>query len=208
LSEDRAAQLIADHLDAARAAVADGSYRTAHRELDAASDLHARFPRQLEPGKARELLSWRPQVALLADLLSESVSEIVRHSIGLADREWDAVFRERYAGRSLLLDARVFRDAAGRYRVDYHLEAAGAVGVWEFERFRLFERLPLAQPQRLLFGFRLQSVRRTARDRWVVVPEPDSGVLLTEPLMLAGLSVPTDAELLDVLKRQAEWDES
>ena len=32
--------------------------------------------------------------------------------------------------------------------------------------------------------------------------------LVTEPLMLAGLSVPTDAELLDVLKRQAEWDES
>src|SRR5207302_539254 len=83
-----------------------GSYRTALRELDAAGELHVRFPRQLEPDKARELTRWRPQVALLADLLAESVNEIVRHSIGLADREWDAVFRERYAGRSLLLDAR------------------------------------------------------------------------------------------------------
>jgi hypothetical protein len=206
LSEAQAAQLLSDRLDAARAALADGSYHVARRELDTAAELYARFPRQLDADKARALARWQRQAALLADLLPESVTEVMRHSLGLDAREWDAVFRERYAGRSLLLDARVYRDAAGHYRIDYHLEAAGAVGVWEFDRLKLFERLPLTHPQRLLFGFRLQAVGRTARDRWAVVPEPDSGVLLTDPVMLAGLSVPADAELLEVLKRQAEWD--
>ena len=94
--------------------------------------------------------------------------------------------------KSLVLDARVYRDVAGRYHVDYHLEAAGAIGAWDFDKLRLFENLPLQQPQRLFFGFRLRAIRRLARDRWTVIPEPDSGVLLTDPLVLTGLSIPVD----------------
>jgi hypothetical protein len=203
---DRAERWFAERFEVIRAALADGSYRTALREIDAVTKLRSQFPLRAELDYSPKLLRWRPQIALLADLLPETVNEIVRHSVGLADREWDTIFRERYAGRSLLLDAHVFRDATGHFRIDYELEAAGAHGVWEFDQFRLFERLPLAQPQRLLFGFRLQSVRRTARDRWMVTPEPDSGVLLTDPLLLAGLSLPTDDDLADVLKRQAGWD--
>jgi hypothetical protein len=206
-TEASATQTLGERLEAARAALADGSYRLACRELEAAAALSARFPRALEHAQARDLARWRRQATLLADLLPESVQEVVRHSVGLADGEWEAVFRERYAGRAVVLDAPVLRDAAGHVHIDYHLEAAGAVGVWEFDRLQLFERLPLQRPQRLVFGFRLQSVRRAARDRWVVVPEPDSGVLLTDPLVLAGLSAAADAELLEVLKRQAEWDD-
>ena len=65
--------------------------------------------------------------------------------------------------------------------------------------------MPLRQPQRLLFGFRIRGVRRLARDHWTVVPEPDSGVLLTDPEVLTGLSVAPDDELIEVLRRQARW---
>jgi hypothetical protein len=203
---ERAERLLAEQIEFIRAALADGSYRTALRELDVAAKLGNQVPVHAQLVGTPRLVRWRQQIALLADLLPETVNEIVRHSVGLPDREWDTLFRERYAGRSLLLDAHVFREATGHYRIDYHLDAAGAHGVWEFDQFRLFERLPLAQPQRLLFGFRLQSVRRTARDRWAVIPEPESGVLLTDPMLLTGLSVPADDALADVLKRQAAWD--
>ncbi len=207
LTELRAGPLIGDRLDAARTALLEGSYRVARQELDAAHALHLRFPQLLLPAdRYRQLRQWRPQSGLLADLLSESVGEIFRHSIGLADREWDSLFRERYQGRSVLLDARVFRDAGGHYRIDYQLEAAGVAGVWDCDHLRLFERLPLQAPQRLLFGFRLDAIRRPAKDRWVVTPQPDSGVLITDPLLLGGLSIPVDADILEVLRRQATWD--
>jgi hypothetical protein len=206
MTETQALGVLDDRLAAARDALADGSYRVARKELDAAHALHARFPRLLDADRARQLARWRRQAGLLADLLPESVGEIVRHSVGLAEREWDEVFRERYAGKALVLDTRVFRDAAGKYHVDYHLEAAGGIGEWEFDRLRLFEWLPLQRPQRLVFGFRLQSIRRLARDRWSVIPEPDSGVLLTDPLVLTGLSVAADGELIEVLRRQAAWE--
>jgi hypothetical protein len=206
LTETQAIGVLDARLAAARDALTDGSYRLARRELDAAHALHARFPRLLDADRARQLARWRRQAALLADLLPESVGEILRHSVGLAEREWDDVFRERYAGRSVVLDTRVFRDAGGHYHVDYQLEAAGGAGAWELDRLRLFDWLPLQRPQRLLFGFRLQALRRLARDHWSVIPEPDSGVLLTDPLVLAGLSVPADGELLEVMRRQAAWE--
>jgi hypothetical protein len=206
VSEARATNLLTERLTAARNALDEGSYHVARDELTAANDLLTRFPRAVDSDRVRQLRRWRKQAALLADLSSESVGEIARNAAGKADKDWDAIFRERYAGKAIVLDSRVFRDAAGHYHVDYHLEAAGAVGEWEFDKLRLLDALPLQQPQRLVFGFRLRAVRRLARDRWTVVPEPDSGVLLTDPIVLAGLSVPADGELAEVMRRQAAWD--
>jgi len=206
VSETRAAVLLTGHLTAAKAALDEGSFRLATGELDAAGGLFAHFPRALEPDKARQLRRWRRQAALLADLSAESVEEIVRHAVGRADKEWDAVFRERYAGKAVVLDTRAFRDAAGRFHVDYQLEAAGGVGEWDFDRLRLFEALPLQQPQRVFFGFRLKSIRRLSRATWTVEPDPDSGVLLTDQEVLTGLSIVADDELKAVMKKQAEWE--
>jgi hypothetical protein len=205
ISETAAVNFLSERLAAARTALEEGSYHLARDELDAARSLLVQHPRAVPADRARQLTRWRRQADVLADLLSESVSEIVQHSVGRADKEWDAIFRERYAGKSLVLDTRVYRDAAGHYHADYHLEAAGAVGEWDFEKLRLFETLPLQQPQRLVFGFRLRAIRRLTRDRWTVVPEPDSGVLLTDPIVLTGLSVPVDNELTDLMRRQAQW---
>jgi len=149
ISEIRATNILTNRLAAARAALEDGSYRLARDELTIGRDLLSRHPRALSADQARQLARWRRQADLLADLLPESVAEIVAHSVGRAEKEWDSIFRERYAGKSLVLDTRVTRSAAGHYDVDYQLEAAGAVGAWDFERFRLFEVLPLQQPQRL-----------------------------------------------------------
>src|SRR5438270_4867263 len=123
VSEARATSLLNDRLAAARAALEEGSYRLARQELDTARDLLARNPRALPPDQARQLSRWRRQADLLGDLLPESIAEIVHHSVGRADKEWDAIFRERYAGKSLVLDARVYRDVAGHHHVDYRLEA-------------------------------------------------------------------------------------
>jgi hypothetical protein len=205
LSDARARVLLGERLAAVRTALDEGSYRLARAELAGAHHLALRYPPLLEPEQAARLARWRRQADLLADLLPESVGEIVRHSAGRADKEWEAIFRERYAGRSIVLDARVFRDAAGHVHVDYHLEAAGGVGDWDLDALRVLEGLPLRQPQRLFFGFRVHGVRRLARDHWTVVPEPDSGVLLTDPEMLIGLSVAADEELVEVLRRQARW---
>lgn len=205
-SDAQAVSLLDDRLTAARVALDEGSYRVACDHLDAAGDFGARFPGTLDADRARQLSRWRRQAALLADLLPESVGEIVRHSVGMADKEWAIVFADRYAGRSVVLDTQLLRDAGGQVHIDYYLDGAGGVGEWDLHKLRLFDGLPLQQPQRMIFGFRLQSIRRLGRDRWAVIPDSDSGVLLTDPVMLRGLSVPADEELAEVLRRQSRWD--
>jgi hypothetical protein len=206
VSASRAAIILNEKWSAARTALEEGSYHTARTELNTALGLAGRHPGLLDVDRTAQLTRWQRQADLLADLLGESIGDVVRLSIARADREWDAIFRERYFGKSVILDTHVVRETGGHVRVDYHLEAAGAVGEWDLDKLRLLEQLPLEQPQRMLFGFRLRSVRRLARDRWAVVPEPASGVLLTDPEVLAGISVTSDEELIEVLRRQLRWD--
>jgi len=192
-------------LEAANSAVSEGAYRMAANELDAAASLRDRFPFVASNEDYRSFRRTHRQVALLADLLPESVEEIVRHSLGQPDKEWQAVFRERYAGRAIILDARFFVDASNRIVVDYQLEAGGLTGEWDIQSLALLAKLPLKTPQRLLIGVRLAEIARTSRDGWSVRPQPESGVLLTDESLLAGLSIVVDSELREVLRRQAEW---
>lgn len=193
-------------LDAAKAAIAEGAYRTAANELAAAAALRARFAFDSETENERSFRAMHRQVALLADLSPESVEEIMRHSLGQPDKEWQAVFAERYLGKSVILDARFILDAAGRYHVDYELEAGGIPGEWDVHSLTLLHRLPLKTPQRLLIGFRLAEIARTGREGWSVRPQPDSGVLFADESLLTGLSIPIDGQLREVLQRQARWE--
>jgi hypothetical protein len=194
------------HLDAATAAVSEGAYRMAANELDAAAVVRERHPYVADRDESRSFLRMRRQVALLADLLPESVEEIMRHGLGQPDKEWQAVFRERYAGRAVILDARFFREFSGRYLVDYRLEAGGLAGEWDLQSLAILQRIPLQTSQRLLIGFRLADVTRTNRELWSVRPLPDSGVLFTDEALLAGLSIAIDSDLREVLRRQAAWE--
>lgn len=194
------------HYEAAQAALAEGAYRTAAMHLDEIHRSRPRFSRVVLPESDQDLERRRKQVELLANLSSESIEEIMRHSIGQSDAEWLAVFRDRYAGRAVILDARVFRDAGGRFHVDYQLDAGGLAGDWDVQDCALFHRLPLQQPQRVVVGLRLAGITRVGRDRWVVRPQPDGAVLLTDRSLLAGLSIAADNEFVEVLRKQSEWD--
>lgn len=193
-------------MESAKAAIAEGAYRTAANDLLVAAELRERFAFIAEIDDAKTFRSMHRQVALLADLSPESVEEIVRHSLGLPDKEWQAIFAERYLGKSVLLDARFFLDAAGRYHVDYQLDVGGMAGEWDVQALALLHRLPLKTPQRLLIGFRLAEIARTGRDGWAVRPQPDSGVLFADESLLSGLSIAIDGPLREVLQRQARWE--
>ncbi|MFO0811164.1 MAG: hypothetical protein U0746_21245 [Gemmataceae bacterium] len=184
-----------------------GSYHLAVRELDAACELLDRFPRALPADKALQLRRWRKQAALVADLVPESLSEIVRHAAGLDGREWKAVFAERYRGKAVTLDTKVTRTPGRGYAIDYWLDDAGRTGEWDFQDLALLHALNLQKTERLIFGVRLAEVERVGRDRWVVKPTPDGGVLFTEPAVFAQLSIPVDDDLRAQLRKQAEWED-
>jgi hypothetical protein len=205
LTAGRAAQQLDTHEQIIRTALTEGSFRLALGELETARGLHAQFPGILSAERREQFRQWQGQAKLLADLLGESLGEIFEHSLGMDEREWRAAFRERYAGKAFVLDTRVWRDAGGHLRIDYQLSGGGLPGDWDVEAFTLFRQLPLAYPQRLVFGARLAEVSRTGRDRWHVRPEADSGVLISDPEVAAGLSLPLDEEVRAVLRRQAGW---
>lgn len=191
--------------EALKLQLSDGSYRLACHTLGTLKGLGDRFPGEFPRAeRARTQFELR-QAELLADLLPESIDEILRHSLGLADREWENIFRERYFNRAVLFDAQVHRDATGQVRLDFAAEVAGGLVTIDCQHLTVFHGLPLVQPQRVFFGVRLAEAVRTGRDAWTISFRPDSGVLFTDPAFLAGLSLVTDDSLRDVLSRQQTW---
>ena len=144
------------------------------------------------------------QAALLADLLAESPAELLRSAQGLPDAEWQEIVRRRYAGKSLVLDDAISRTADGRFTHAFRIESIGGTGRFALERLSVLRELPLAGPTRLLLGLRIATIHRH-NNGWIIDPEPNSGVLLTDAEVFEGLSLPADAELREVLKRQLAW---
>jgi hypothetical protein len=199
---------IAARIDAGQRALAEGDYRLAVARFDAADDLHARHPGSLSAAAARRLAQLARQAALLADLSSESLQEILLRAAGLRNaEEWQAQFAERYRGRAVVFDDHVQRTSDGRCRLlTYEVRAGGEPARVELTGLKVLGALPLDRPQRLLFGARLADIAREPPGTWVVRFLPDSGVLLTDPGAAASCGpVPLDGELRAVLARQAEW---
>jgi hypothetical protein len=183
----------------ARENLAVGNYRLA---LAGLQELAAAGPNPDAPPRRQ----WEPllaQAALLADLSAESLEEILAHAaVGRVD-EWEADFPARYRGRAFLFDLELNGPAGGPYRHSWALPAGVRM---EFAELRLLRRLPLEEPTRLLFGARLAWVRRDTPTSWEVLFEPDSGVLLTDPGAAAACCpFLGEAELLDLVRRQAGW---
>jgi hypothetical protein len=152
----------------------------------------------------KRLMQQQRQAAILADLLSESPAEIARQSLGLPEREWREIFRERHAGRSLILDDTIHRDASGQYHQDLKITLQNLEMKYDLASVKLLQSLPLQHPQRLLIGVRLAGVRKDAAS-WTIQLDPEGGVLMTDEEMLSGLSIPVDSALREVLKRQQSW---
>jgi hypothetical protein len=187
-----------------RRALNEGAFQVASRLLTEAQT-RAGYPQaRLTAPQRRQLVRWQRQAALLAELLTEPLSAVVAHAEQLPEHEWRELFPERYRGYGVVFDCTVRRDAAGQVSADWEEAAGGQPVRIGFGGLTLLQRLPLAEPQRLLFGARLADVRR-AEGGWRVEFEPDSGVLLTEPGVFAGTPLPPDPELLAVLKRQDDW---
>jgi hypothetical protein len=196
----------ADRLTAARRQLGQGNVRLALEELQAARALCERDPRVCGRAQRRELAQLRRQASLLVDLLSESLGEVVQHAAGVQEREWQSDFPHRYRGKALVLDLEVRPGLGGRLEYDLVLPVRGELAQAELNDLELLRRLPLEQPQRVVFGARLASVRREPGRSWVVRFEPDSGVLLTDPeAAVACFLSPDDPEVRALLQRQSEW---
>jgi hypothetical protein len=199
---------LASAREAGRRARADGNYRLAQRELNAAGELRDAHPGLLAPAEDRRLTQLQRQSDLLARLLNRSLQEVVQEAALLRDRdEWQAKFADDYRGRAVLFDDVVRRDADGRpalstYAVVVNKEAVRLA----LEDLKLLQALPLAPPPRVLFGARLAGCAREEGGGWVIHFEPDSGVLLTDPGAAASCCpAPLGRELEEVLRRQEEW---
>lgn len=188
------------HLRDGKAAIAEGAWHEATRELNSAIQLAERMPTT----DRKQLIQQQRQAAILADLLSESPGEIARQSLGLPVHEWRDVFRERYAGRTFILDDTIHRDAAGHYHQDLRIALQAAEVKYDLASVKLLQHLPLNQPRRVLIGVRLADIRKDPAS-WTILLDADGGVLMTDEEMLSRLSIPIDANLREVLKRQQSW---
>ena len=193
-------QRFEQHRSDGQTALEERSFRRAARELQAAVDL----ARGLPEAEKRSLIQQQRQAAILADLLSESLAEIVRQSAGVPETEWREIFRERYAGRSFIIDDILHRDAAGQYHQQFKIRLNNAEAKLGLGRVKLLKYLPLNDPKRVVIAFRLEIIRKE-KNGWTIDLDPEGGVLLTDPGLLTGLSVAVDADLRQVLTNQRLW---
>jgi hypothetical protein len=195
---------------AGREALRDEKFRVAVARFAEARSRRDEHPESLSAAEGRELNRLYRQAALLADLLSESLGQILASAAGTREEEWRAHFAERYRDRAVIFDDVVTRDAAGRYELaTYEVRAPGEPARVALNDLKLLAALRLAEPRRLLFGARLARLSREeggGHGLWVIHLDPDSGVLITdEEVAGACCPQPLDADLRAVLERQAEW---
>ncbi len=201
----------------ARGLIAAGRGALRHEDFRKAVTLFAEARRRrderpdpLTPAEVRQLDRLERQAALVADLLSESLDEILQRAAGTREEERQAQFNLRYRDKAVIFDDVVARDAAGHFRLTvYEVRAPGEPARVELSDLKLLPALPLAEPRRMLFGARLAGLgreERGGRGLWVIHLDPDSGVLLTdEDAAGACCPRPFDDGLWEVLRRQADW---
>jgi serine/threonine protein kinase len=194
------------HVQAGRKALAAGKFRLAADELQQAVARLESQPKRRRGAEGRDAAQLHRQAALLADLLSQSLEEVLQLAAGSNEEEWQAKFTQDYRTRAVLFDVDVTRDDEGRYRLDYHVVAGIEPARIEVGDLKLLRALPRDRPPRLLFGARLASISREPPGVWVVRFQPDSGVLLTDPATVAASCPPPyDQELMDLVRRQKTW---
>jgi hypothetical protein len=194
----------------AREALRRDDYRIAVTRFAEARRAHAARPDSLSPAEARELARLERQAALIADLLSESLDQILQLAAGTREEERQRQFNDRYRDKAVIFDDVVTRDAGGRFGLaTYEVRGPGEPARVELSDLKLLRALPVAEPRRMLFGGRLSGLGREERGGhglWVIHFDPDSGVLLTdEDAAGACCPRPLDPDLLAVLARQTEW---
>jgi hypothetical protein len=188
-------------------ALDEGNFDFAAQELEAAKTLRERLPGVLSPDDSRKLTVFHREAVLLADLLTEPLEDVLRHLDGQPDQAVQSTFSRRYQRKGVVFYAKVRRDAAGRYEMDYRLFGARQEARLELADLKLFERLPLQDRRQLLFGVRLAGIQREPNGVWVLKLDPESGVLITHPGAAAACCFqPPDLDVFqETLQQQAAW---
>jgi hypothetical protein len=192
------------HISQGQQSWREGNFQSAVEEFRVARRIETDLSGKPEFSQLDQLLR---QAELLADLLAESLEEVSHQMEGLGEREAQSVFVRRFKGKAVVFYSGVRQDANGKYYMDYRL----VNGAWESSadlgNLVLFKQLPLREPTTVLFGARLEQMRRQANGSWLIGFQPDSAVLLTDLDAATGccFGVANDDELRAVVARQAEW---
>jgi hypothetical protein len=196
----------AAHFTEGKKLLSQGRFRDARHEIMEAGIWDMKAPGSLSPADKKSLKQADREAYLFSQLLTEPLEDILFQAAAERDdREWQAVFSDRYKGKSFLILAESRRDASNRWVLDYDVFVRDRRARIDWENLKLLQDLHLDQPQRLMLGARLAKVEPEPGATWVVRLEPDSGVLLTDAEAVATiLSRPVEG-LEEVLKRQAAW---
>jgi len=195
-----------EHIAAGRKLFDQGQFHEAVRQFDEARALFEKHPDSLSSADRKHLFQVHREAQIFVDLLSEPVEEILNQAAAEPDdREWQAVFSERYVGKSLIFLAGVHRDSSHQWVLDYEVIVREKHARIDWENLQLLRGLPLNESHRILIGVRLANVEPEPGRTWVVRLQPDSGVLLTDGDALAKVYSQPPEGIEEVLRRQAAW---
>ncbi|MCI0741478.1 MAG: hypothetical protein L0Y72_20790 [Gemmataceae bacterium] len=196
-------------LQRAQQLLGEGQFRLALKTLHGASPTNGRAeaPTELTDDERRQWSQVERQAAVLADLLHESLEDILRHAAGTRDSEWQLEFAQRYEGKSLVLDAEFRKHPTQGWQTSFPLQLGKDNAHLLVDNLEVLQRLPAAEPLRLVLGMRLASVRLEAPGPvWTVRVQAGSGVLLTHfDAAVRVCPALADAEGRALLDKQQKW---
>jgi hypothetical protein len=205
-SSDNDPRSLSEHFDVGKKLFGQGQFHEAVRELDATLALHLKNPDSLSGADRKRLVQMHREAHLFIDLLSASLEDLLSQAAAEHDdREWRAVFADRYQGKSVIFFGGIRRDSTNHWMLDYDIFLGDKPARIDWESLQLLRILPLNESQRLLLGVRLAAVEPETGGSWVVRIQPDSGVLLTDADALANIFLRSPEGIDEVLKRQAVW---
>ena len=171
--------------------------------FDEAKELLTRAARAVEAlgGEvegADEVREGAVEAAIYADLAPATLEAILEEAATSSD-QWPSTFKNRYQGRSIVVDAAVKLHPEGGDALDYVILAPGPTdprrGHIDVTGFALYENAKPAPGQHFVFGARLAAVEGRGGEWWFRL-EPESGVILgaRHPSALDALGMSTQDE--------------
>jgi hypothetical protein len=195
------------HQEAGAKAWQEENYALAAYELKEAQKLREQLGDPTASDAARRLDQMQLEADLVASTLGQPLMDKLDEWQGISDEDLHKLFAEKQ-GRAVVFDVDISRDSSGLY----HQHALGReLPRMDLRNLPFLRKLPLHEEQRLIFGVKLDSVKRdsTVRadhsQRWTVSFQSDSLVLITDAKIARALGLKVDDQTARVLERQAGW---
>ena len=184
-----------------------GKFELAHQILSEAKRAVEALGDQVEG--AEDIKQGALEAAIIMALAPRSLEEMIEEAARSDEAEWQRNFRGFYAGRSVIIDARVVDAPDGRgdrqYELDYVVFPEGGDGMAPKSRgridtkgLRLFINSRPEKGDHVIFGARLSRFAfDREREEWRIGFEPESGVHMTRPRPREALGWPTGDETVE-----------